>query len=192
MQDPIQHSYPLTRSNWRVASITRAGPGLHAYDSGSEAKAGLGRYIDYYNHERPHSKLGGRTPRYGLPQRTRRRRGVTRAGSSHKKRRLAVQKSGATSSRATSAVDLCSRYVNYARSTVATNSKPSIVQPNESGEVTVPVTTTGMVGMGVGEWAMTSQCEDAKKRNISVSADPKSPPPITILRRACQPLREAS
>jgi len=35
---------------------------LHAYDSGSEAKAGLGNYVHYYNHERPHSSLGGRTP----------------------------------------------------------------------------------------------------------------------------------
>lgn len=35
---------------------------LHAYDSGSEAKAGLARFIHYYNHERPHSSLSGRTP----------------------------------------------------------------------------------------------------------------------------------
>jgi putative transposase len=35
---------------------------LHAYDSGSEARAGLARYIDYYNHQRPHSSLGGHTP----------------------------------------------------------------------------------------------------------------------------------
>jgi len=35
---------------------------LHAYDSGSEAKAGLAHFMHYYNHERPHSKLGGRTP----------------------------------------------------------------------------------------------------------------------------------
>jgi len=26
---------------------------LNAYESGLEAKAGLGRYIDYYNHQRP-------------------------------------------------------------------------------------------------------------------------------------------
>jgi putative transposase len=35
---------------------------LHAHDSGSEAKAGLGSYVYYYNHDRPHSSLGGRTP----------------------------------------------------------------------------------------------------------------------------------
>jgi putative transposase len=35
---------------------------LHAYDSGSEAKAGLGNYVHYYNYDRPHSSLGGRTP----------------------------------------------------------------------------------------------------------------------------------
>ena len=35
---------------------------LHAYDSGSDAKTGLGNYVHYYNHDRPHSSLGGRTP----------------------------------------------------------------------------------------------------------------------------------
>ncbi|AWB08076.1 IS3 family transposase (plasmid) [Azospirillum humicireducens] len=35
---------------------------LHAFETGSEARAGIGHWIDYYNHERPHSALGGRTP----------------------------------------------------------------------------------------------------------------------------------
>lgn len=35
---------------------------LHAFETGSEARAGIGRWIDYYNAERPHSALGGRTP----------------------------------------------------------------------------------------------------------------------------------
>ncbi|XKH33925.1 IS3 family transposase [Azospirillum doebereinerae] len=35
---------------------------LHAFETGSEAKAGIGRWIDYYNLDRPHSALGGRTP----------------------------------------------------------------------------------------------------------------------------------
>jgi len=35
---------------------------LRAYDSGSEARASIGRFIDYYNCGRPHSSLGGRTP----------------------------------------------------------------------------------------------------------------------------------
>jgi putative transposase len=35
---------------------------LHAFESGSEARAGLGRWITYYNADRPHSGLGGRTP----------------------------------------------------------------------------------------------------------------------------------
>jgi putative transposase len=35
---------------------------LHAYDSGSDARAGLARFMHYYNHQRPHSSLGGRTP----------------------------------------------------------------------------------------------------------------------------------
>ena len=35
---------------------------LHAFETGSEARAGLGRWISYYNADRPHSALGGRTP----------------------------------------------------------------------------------------------------------------------------------
>lgn len=34
----------------------------HAFETGSEARAGIGRWIDYYNADRPHSALGGRTP----------------------------------------------------------------------------------------------------------------------------------
>ena len=32
---------------------------MNAFETGSEARAGLGRWIDYYNAERPHSALGG-------------------------------------------------------------------------------------------------------------------------------------
>ena len=35
---------------------------LHAYDSVSHAKAGLARYIDWYNTGRPHSSLDKTTP----------------------------------------------------------------------------------------------------------------------------------
>jgi len=35
---------------------------LRAYDSVSEAKLSLGRYITFYNERRPHSSLDGRTP----------------------------------------------------------------------------------------------------------------------------------
>lgn len=35
---------------------------IHAFETGSEARAGIGRWIDYYNAVRPHSALGGRTP----------------------------------------------------------------------------------------------------------------------------------
>lgn len=35
---------------------------LHAFETGSELRAGLSRWIDYYNADRPHSGLGGRTP----------------------------------------------------------------------------------------------------------------------------------
>jgi putative transposase len=35
---------------------------LHAYDSAAEARAGIGRYLDFYNDERPHQALGYQTP----------------------------------------------------------------------------------------------------------------------------------
>jgi putative transposase len=35
---------------------------LHAYDSVSQAKAGISRYIDFYNAARPHSSLDKQTP----------------------------------------------------------------------------------------------------------------------------------
>ena len=35
---------------------------LHAYESVSQAKAGIGRYIEFYNSRRPHSTLDKKTP----------------------------------------------------------------------------------------------------------------------------------
>ncbi|MGX0978734.1 putative transposase [Roseovarius sp. MBR-51] len=35
---------------------------LRAYASVSEARAGIGRYLSFYNSRRPHSSLDGRTP----------------------------------------------------------------------------------------------------------------------------------
>ena len=35
---------------------------LRAYDSVSEARASIGRYLDFYNKRRPHSSLDGTTP----------------------------------------------------------------------------------------------------------------------------------
>ena len=35
---------------------------LHAFETGSELRAGLSRWISYYNARRPHSTLAGRTP----------------------------------------------------------------------------------------------------------------------------------
>jgi putative transposase len=35
---------------------------LHAWETGSEAKAGVRKWIDFYNHKRPHSALGGQPP----------------------------------------------------------------------------------------------------------------------------------
>ena len=35
---------------------------LYAFETGSEARAGIGRWVDFYNQQRPHSSLGGITP----------------------------------------------------------------------------------------------------------------------------------
>jgi putative transposase len=35
---------------------------LHAFETGSELRAGLARWIGYYNAGRPHSAVAGRTP----------------------------------------------------------------------------------------------------------------------------------
>ena len=35
---------------------------LHAWETGSEARAGVGKWIEFYNHKRPHSALGGKPP----------------------------------------------------------------------------------------------------------------------------------
>ena len=35
---------------------------LHAWETGSEAKAGDGKWMEFYNQKRPHSALGGQPP----------------------------------------------------------------------------------------------------------------------------------
>ncbi len=35
---------------------------LHAWETGSEAKAGVGKWMEFYNQKRPHSALGGQPP----------------------------------------------------------------------------------------------------------------------------------
>ena len=45
---------------WRSLKYERVH--LHAFETGSETRAGTGKWITCYNTERPHSALGGRTP----------------------------------------------------------------------------------------------------------------------------------
>ncbi len=35
---------------------------LHAWETGSQARAGVGRWITFYNHLRPHAAHGGKPP----------------------------------------------------------------------------------------------------------------------------------
>jgi putative transposase len=39
---------------------------LNAFETGGEARTGIGRWIDFYNQRRPHSALGDRNARRGL------------------------------------------------------------------------------------------------------------------------------
>jgi putative transposase len=45
---------------WR--SLKYEGVYLHAFKTGSELRAGLAKWIGYYNERRPHSALAGRPP----------------------------------------------------------------------------------------------------------------------------------
>ena len=36
---------------------------LHAYDDPKEARANIGRYLNFYNNDRPHQALGCMTPK---------------------------------------------------------------------------------------------------------------------------------
>jgi putative transposase len=42
---------------------------LHAFETGGEARAGIGRWIDYYNTQCPHSALGRQAPDEAYKQR---------------------------------------------------------------------------------------------------------------------------
>ena len=46
---------------WRSVKYEEAY--LHAYDDPKEARAGIGRYLKFYNHDRPHQALGCMTPK---------------------------------------------------------------------------------------------------------------------------------
>jgi len=39
---------------------------INAWDTGSEAKTGVGNWMEFYNRKRPHSALGGKPPASGL------------------------------------------------------------------------------------------------------------------------------
>jgi putative transposase len=44
-------------------AVQRSGPPeIMNTDQGSQAKAGIGRWIDFYNHQRPHAAHGGQPP----------------------------------------------------------------------------------------------------------------------------------
>ncbi len=63
---------------------------LRAYESGSQARAGLGAYFDFYNTSRPHQALGYRTPTEVYP---------TGAKSQHVQRATTASESRLTAAR---------------------------------------------------------------------------------------------
>jgi len=46
----------------RYVYIWADGVYLHAWETGSQARAGVGRWITFYNHRRPHTAHGGQPP----------------------------------------------------------------------------------------------------------------------------------
>ena len=54
------------REQNRDAELTKLhakiGVYLNAFETGSEARTGIGRWIGYYNADRPHSVFAGKTP----------------------------------------------------------------------------------------------------------------------------------
>ena len=45
---------------WRSLKYERVY--LHAWETGSQARAGVGRWITFHNHQRPHAAHGGHPP----------------------------------------------------------------------------------------------------------------------------------
>ena len=69
----LAHPHSRKLGLWRTVKYEAVY--LRAYDSVGEARASLGRYLDFYNRKRPHSSLDARTPDRAyfdhLPQRER-------------------------------------------------------------------------------------------------------------------------
>ena len=70
---------------------------LQAFETGSQARTGIGGWIDYYNTSRPHSVFDGRTPEEVYTGREKRWRHENHHGSPPNERRQAVQRLGSTS-----------------------------------------------------------------------------------------------
>lgn len=49
---------PRIAGLWKLAALRQG----HKVETGSEARRGIGSWIDYYNRRRPHSTFGGRIP----------------------------------------------------------------------------------------------------------------------------------
>jgi putative transposase len=58
--EPVEVSRVLIERLWR--SLKNQCVYLDAFDPGTDAGAGIGKWLTYYNAEHPHSALGGRTP----------------------------------------------------------------------------------------------------------------------------------
>src|SRR5580704_2834125 len=70
---------------------------LRAYDTVSEARTSIGRYLDFYNRRRPHSSLDGSTPDHAYFTPLPLRMAAYPGRSSTYRRGKAVQTTGTTS-----------------------------------------------------------------------------------------------
>lgn len=61
-QSILQVSRVKSHRQWSTKQCFRECVYSHTWESGSEAKAGAGRWIEFYNRQRPHSALSGRLP----------------------------------------------------------------------------------------------------------------------------------
>ncbi len=59
---PAHTASKKVRSGQRLRSLKYECIYLNAFETGSEARAGIGRWITYYNGSRPQTALGGKTP----------------------------------------------------------------------------------------------------------------------------------
>ena len=68
---------------------------LHAWETGSQARAGVRQWMEFYNHRRPHKALGGQPPAVVYSLQVEPRSSISRSRSELKKRQILSKRWGA-------------------------------------------------------------------------------------------------